>query len=183
MPRRPPHPLHTFVSADTETTGFSPDNGDRVVEVAFLRFVDGEVDDKIVSLVHPQRQIPPRVIDIHGITDEMVAKAPTFKKLFSKIVKFVGDDPLVFHNAPFDLPFLEMESYLAGKDWPSDLRIYDTLDLARCSGLFGRSNRLPDLARSIGVRQKFHRAEADAYAVGHLLLYLMGKDVAIEPWQ
>ncbi len=98
-------------------------------------------------------------------------------------MKFVDDDPLVIHNAEFDLPFLEAESYIAGKEWPSDIRIYDTLDLARGSGLFGRSHRLPDLAHSIGLVQKFHRAEADAYAAGKLLLYMMAKDVAIEPWQ
>lgn len=182
MSRCPSHPLRTFVSADTETTGFYPDDGDRLVEVAFLRFVDGEITERFVSLVHPQRPIPPHVTNIHGITDEMVAKSPTFKKLFSKIVKFVGDDPLVFHNAQFDLPFLEKESSLAGKEWPSDIRVYCTLENARGSSLFGRSHSLPDLAHRIGLVQKFHRAEADAYAAGKLLLYMMAKEVAIEPW-
>jgi len=182
MSRRPSHPLRTFVAADTETTGFFHDDGDRVVEVAFLRFVDGEITERFVSLVHPQRPIPPRVTDIHGITDEMVAKSPTFKRLFSKIVKFVGDDPLVIHNAGFDVPFFETESYLAGKAWPAEIRVYCTLELARSSGLFGWSHRLPDLAHHIGVKQKFHRAEADAYTAGKLLLFLMAKNVAIEPW-
>ena len=183
MRRRPSNELRTFVSADTEATGFSPDDGDRIVEVAFLRFVEGELSDKLVSLIHPQRPIPPRVIDIHGITDEMVAKSPTFGKLFPKIVKFVGDAPLVIHNAPFDLPFRENESYLAGKEWPSEISVYDKLEIARGSCLFGRSHRLPDLAHHIGLVQRFHRAEADAYAAGKLLLNLMAKDVAIEPWQ
>lgn len=182
MPRNSSNVPGVFVSADTETTGFSPANGDRIVEIALLRFVEGEVADKFVSLIHPQRPIPPLVTEMcHGITNAMVAESPTFTELFPKIVDFIGEDPLVFHNAPFDLPFLEMESRLAGEEWPSRYRVYDTLDISRKSRLFGRSHRLPDLAMEIGLSQRFHRAEADAYAVGKLLLHLAEKGARIVP--
>jgi DNA polymerase III epsilon subunit family exonuclease len=175
--------LRSFVSADTETTGFSPVNGDRIVEIAMLRFVDGEVVSKFVSFVHPQRSIPPYVTaKVHGITDEMVAQSPSLGEILPRMVGFAGDDPVVFHNAEFDMRFLETESMLAGAEWPSHIRVFDTLEIARRSGLFSGSHKLGDLARSIGLVQKFHRAEADAYAVGKLLLHLMKNGAPIEPW-
>jgi DNA polymerase-3 subunit epsilon len=159
-----------FVAADVETTGLSVAAGHRVCEIAFLRFLRGTVIDSFVSLVNPLRPIDPGASAVNGISDAMVAGAPPFSDLFPGILEFLGDDPLVFHNAPFDLSFLRAEARMAGGRWPGN-RVVDTLAMARRSGLF-RSNSLPAICRELGIGSVFHRAEADAWAAGKLFLQL-----------
>jgi len=159
-----------YIAADVETTGLCAAEGHRVCEVALLRFLRGSVVDSLVSLVNPLRPIDPGASAVNGITDAMVAGAPTFGDLLPRILGFLSDDPLVFHNAPFDLSFLRREAQLAGGRWPGN-RVIDTLALARRTGRF-RSHSLPAICRELGIRSTFHRAEADAWAAGKLLLHL-----------
>ncbi len=160
-----------YVAIDTETTGLSPRDGHRLVEVAAIRFHRGVVLDKFVTLVNPLTSIHPAACAIHGITDEMVAEAPTFADVYEELVSFLDDDILVFHNAPFDISFLEHESRIIGKRWVSN-PVIDTLKLAR--GLGGRRGRnsLGQLAWELGVGSPCHRAESDAVAAGKILLAL-----------
>lgn len=102
------------MAADVETTGLSAAAGHRVCEVAFLRFLRGSVIDSFVSLVNPLRPIDPGASAVNGIFDGMVADAPPFAELFPGILDFLEEDPLVFHNAPFDLSFLRAEARMAG---------------------------------------------------------------------
>jgi DNA polymerase-3 subunit epsilon len=159
-----------YVAADVETTGLSAAAGHRVCEVAFLRFLRGSVIDSFVSLVNPLRPIDPGASAVNGISNGMVADAPPFAELFPGILDFLGDDPLVFHNAPFDLSFLRAEARMAGGAWPGN-RVVDTLALARRTGRF-RSNSLPAICRELGIGSGFPRAAADAWAAGKLLLHL-----------
>ncbi len=159
-----------FVAADVETTGLDPSDGHRVCEIALLRFLGGTVIDSLVSFVNPLRPISPGASAVNGITDAMVVRAPAFPDLFPRILDFLGGDPLVFHNAPFDLSFLRMEARLAGGAWPGN-PVIDTLPLARRTRLF-RSHSLPAICGQLGIAAAFHRAEADAYAAGKLLLAL-----------
>ena len=124
-----------YVAADVETTGLSAADGHRVCEFALLRFLRGTVIDSYVSLVNPLRPIDPGASAVNGITDAMVAGAPTFADLLPRILVFLADDPLVFHNAPFDLSFLRSEARIAGGSWPGN-RVIDTLALARRTGRF-----------------------------------------------
>jgi DNA polymerase-3 subunit epsilon len=163
-----------FVAADVETTGLSAAEGHRVCEIALLRFLRGTVIDSFVSLVNPLRPIDPGARAVNGISDEMVAGAPSFADLFPGILAFLGDDPLVFHNAPFDLSFLRAEALLAGGKWPGN-RVLDTLPMARRTGRFP-SNSLPAICRELGFATGFHRAEADAWAAGKLFLHLSATD-------
>ncbi len=170
--RTDPTPLAEFpyVAADVETTGLSAWDGHRVCEIALLRFLRGTVIDSFVSLVNPLRPVSAGAFAVNGITTAMVAEAPTFAELFPRIVAFVGDDTLVFHNAPFDLSFLRMEARLAGGEWPPN-PVVDTLALAHRTGLF-RDHSLAALCARLGITAAFHRAESDAYAAGKLLLAL-----------
>jgi DNA polymerase-3 subunit epsilon len=164
-----------YIAVDVETTGLSAAAGHRVCEFAFLRFLRGSVVDSYVSLVNPLRPIDPGARAVNGISDEMVTCSPPFADLFPRILMFVGDDPLVFHNAPFDLSFLRAEARLAGGKWPAN-PVVDTLSIARRMGRF-RSNSLPSICRELGIGSAFHRAEADAWAAGKLLLHLL------PPWE
>lgn len=160
----------SFVAVDVETTGLSPVTGHRICEIALLRFVRGGVADAVVSLVDPLRPISPGAAAVNGITDAMVAGAPRFPELFPAVRDFLAGDPLVFHNAPFDLAFLRTEARLAGGEWPGN-PVLDTLRLARRTGRFHRHS-LSCLCRELGIAERFHRAAADAYATGRLLLHL-----------
>ena len=163
-----------YIAADVETTGLSAADGHRICELAFLRFLRGSVIDSCVSLVNPLCPIAPGAKAVNGISDEMVAGAPTFTDLFPRILAFLDNDPLVFHNAPFDLSFLRAEARLAGGAWPKN-PVVDTLSIARRSGRF-RSNSLSGICRELGIISAFHRAEADAWATGKLLLHFASQE-------
>jgi len=160
-----------YVAIDVETTGLSPSDGHRVCEIALLRFLRGTVVDSLVSFVDPLRPISPGASAINGITDLMVAGAPTFSDLFPEILDFIREETLVFHNAPFDLSFLKMEARLSGGEWPGN-PVIDTLALARRSRLF-RDHSLSAICGLLGIGAAFHRAKADAHAAGKLLLVLV----------
>ncbi len=161
-----------YVATDVETTGLDAAGGHRICEIALLRFLRGTVVDSLVSLVNPLRPISPGASFVNGITDDMVAGAPSFADLLPAVVAFIGDDALVFHNAPFDLSFLREEARLAGGAWPGN-PVIDTLALARRSRMF-RDHSLSSLCGILGIGTRFHRAESDAYATGKLLLHLAG---------
>ncbi len=97
--------LGTFAVVDVETTGLDPAQ-DGVVEVACLRVEAGVVTKRIVSLVHPQRDIPGRASAVHGIFDEDVADAPVLADLRAALLEATADATVVAHNARFDLGFL-----------------------------------------------------------------------------
>jgi len=159
-----------YIAVDVETTGIEPAEGHRVCEIALLKFLRGDVIDSLVSLVNPLRPVSPGASAINGITDLMVAGAPLFRDLFPGILGFIDSDVLIFHNAPFDLSFLRVEARIAGGEWPGN-PVVDTLRLARRSGRF-RDHSLSAICRELGIGAAFHRAEADAYAAGKLLLHL-----------
>lgn len=135
-----------------------------IIEVGACRVRDGRIVETFQQLVRPTGPIPPEVTAIHGITDAVVADAPSFREVWPAFRDFVGDDILVAHNGiDFDLPVLCREAVAAGFD-PSGLTVFDTLLLAR-SVLQG-SHRLPDLAERFGVDAgTSHRALDDARAL------------------
>lgn len=163
-----------LLAVDTETTGMSPASGDRLVEVAWVEIVDGALGAEGSSLVRPGRPIPPDASRVHGITDAMVADAPAYREAGRALREACGDLPLVFHNAPFDLPFLVHLFLEAGA--PALLNpIVDTLGLAR--GLSGTGgNSLGALASRLGLpAETAHRALGDARTTARLFLALVAE--------
>ena len=160
----------TVMVVDTETTGFSPKSGDRVVEVAYTTLSDGVIGESWSSLVNPARPIPEGAARIHGITDAVVASAPPAGKVGAELRKRLGDLPLAFHNAPFDLPFLAQLFQEAGAP-PLFSPIVDTLGLAR--GLYpGGANGLRPLAAKLGLQAgDKHRAGEDTALTALLLIH------------
>jgi DNA polymerase III epsilon subunit family exonuclease len=156
---------------DTETTGMSPAAGAALVEVARVDIEDGSIASTWSSLIRPGRAIPPDATAVHGITDAMVADAPPPATVAGELRAAIGDRTLVFHNAPFDLPFLIVMLRDAGVP-PLLNPIVDTLGLAR--GLFGTgSNALGQLASRLGLPvEAAHRALSDARTTAHLFLAL-----------
>lgn len=156
---------------DTETTGFDPAQGHVLVEVARVDIEGGVLGATWSSLVRPGRPIPPDATAVHGITDVMVANAPTAAELGVELMASIVGRPLVFHNAPFDLPFLNalMAAHGGG---PLLNPVVDTLGLAR--GLFGPGgNSLSALARRLNLpAEPAHRALGDALTTARAFLVL-----------
>lgn len=156
---------------DTETTGFDPAWGHTLIEVGCVRVENGVLGESWSSLVRPGRPIPPDATAIHGITNAMVAAAPSAGEIGARLAAAVHDRPLVIHNASFDLPFLAA-MILAGGQSPLLNPVIDTLGLAR--GLFGPGgNSLQALASRLGLPEEpAHRALGDALTTARAFLQL-----------
>ena len=160
-----------LLAIDTETTGMSPADGHRLVEVARVELLDGRLGETWSSLIRPGRAIPPDAARVHGITDAMVADAPLPAAVGRTLREACAELPLVFHNAPFDLPFLIALFREAGAP-PVLNPIVDTLGLAR--GLLGPGgNSLGALAKKLNLpAEPAHRALGDALTTARLFLAL-----------
>jgi DNA polymerase-3 subunit epsilon len=100
---------NSVVILDFETTGLSPDMGDRAIEIGAVRLVDGEVTEQFQQLMNPGRRISGFIADYTGITNEMIKDAPSCGEVMDSFADFIGDDNLVAHNASFDKRFLDAE--------------------------------------------------------------------------
>jgi len=145
---------------DVETTGLNAWSGDRICEVAVVRYQGTREVGRVVTLVNPLRAISPGAFAVNGITPAMVAGAPTFARIAAEVREALEGAVLVAHNAPFDLGFLGRELALAGEPAPSS-PVCDTLALARRNYRF-RSNSLGAIAAALGIWSPEHRALADA---------------------
>src|SRR5262245_55165331 len=130
---------------DTETTGLDPLTGDRLVEIGcielFNRFPTGNTFHRYLN---PERDMPEAAFKVHGLSVDFLKDKPLFAHVVEELVAFLGDAPLVAHNALFDLGFLNAELERAGKAAVTRERLVDTLMLARRKHP-GASNRLDDL--------------------------------------
>ncbi|MDD6274939.1 MAG: 3'-5' exonuclease [Clostridiaceae bacterium] len=119
--------IGSFVVVDTETTGLSSTR-DNIIELAAIKFEDWIPIAKFHTLINPKKHIPDDASAVNGITDEMVAEAPTFSQIIESLIDFVGKFSLVGHNLPFDLKFL----YRYGYDFTTEKRRYfDTCEIAK----------------------------------------------------
>lgn len=173
-------PLETleFVAFDIETTGISAWN-DRIVEIGAIRFRgDGTEIDRFERLVHPGRSIPRQVIAIHGITDEMVRRAPRECDVLPDFIEFLGDASrtvLMAHNASFDVGFLEAALQRESFGQPTH-GVLDTVRFARHRARGLSSYSLRSLVRMFGIRQTTdHRGLSDAVALKQLFCLLLEK--------
>ena len=162
----------TLLAVDTETTGMSPEAGHRLVEVAHVTIANGALGETWSSLLRPGRAIPPDATRVHGITDAMVADAPLAADVGRTWREALADQPLVFHNAPFDLPFLLALFRDAGA--PTLLNpIVDTLGLARGLPDGSSGNSLQAVRQRLGLpAEAAHRALGDALTTARVCIAL-----------
>lgn len=160
-----------FIAFDLETTGILP-GVDRIVEVGAVRFVDGEVDAVYSTLVDPRMPIPEAASRVNGISDLMVQGKPTIEQLLPSFAEFCGDDPMVAHNAAFDVQFLVADIKKYETPAPRGL-VFDSYGIAK-KVLPGLANyKLGTLVQHLKIpSSEFHRAEADATYCAKLFLHL-----------
>ncbi len=154
---------------DFETTGLSPDLGDRVTEVAVVFQSNGKIVDRYQSLINPKRPIPAFVQSLTGITDAMVRKAPEASQVMHELYRKIGDVPLIAHNASFDSKFLDAEWARIGLR--RQAAVACSLLLSRRLYPNSPSHRLGALVSHLSLPSSgtFHRAMADAEMTAHLL--------------
>jgi DNA polymerase-3 subunit epsilon len=162
-----------IVMLDFETTGLSPESGDRITEVAALRIAGGEIVERYVSLVNCGVRIPPFITSLTGITQQMVDSAPPVGDVVPELIEFIGADTLAAHNASFDEKFLKAEGARLGHPCRHQ-GLVCSVKLSRRVLPGMSSYRLGELARALGIafRGTAHRAEADAEVAAHLLLHI-----------
>ena len=117
---------------DTETTGLDPNAGHRVVEIGCLELINRvPTGDQFRRYVNPERDMPEEAFKIHGLSSGFLAGHPVFAEILEEFVAFIGDAPLVIHNAEFDLRFLDAEFKRLGHPMIERERAVDTVVLAR----------------------------------------------------
>lgn len=162
-----------IVMIDFETTGLSPDMGDRITEVAALRIADGRVVERYVSLINCNVRIPSFITGLTGITQSMVDNAPPVAQVVPELLDFIGSDTLSAHNASFDEKFLRAESGRLGLA-PAHAGLVCSLKLSRRVFPQLSSYKLGNLSEQLGIRFRSaaHRAESDAEVAAEVLLHI-----------
>ncbi len=166
--------LTEFVIFDVETTGLSPIDGDRIVEIAAVKVKGIKVVDKFYSLVNPQRSMPSQATLVNNITQEMLTTAPVAADILPHMIHFIGGACVAGHNVRFDLNFLCYELALVGRRLNDRTPAVDTLKMARDLLPYLSNHKLAYLARSLGVVvDQTHRAMADVELTVAVFLRLM----------
>jgi DNA polymerase-3 subunit epsilon len=122
------------VFLDTETTGLSPESGDRIVEIGCVEFVNRRPTGRTFHVyLNPERPNSPGAFDVHKLSDQFLADKPLFGSVVDELIDFVRDAEVVIHNAAFDVGFLDQELVRAGRRGFSThgVRVVDSLALAR----------------------------------------------------
>ncbi len=165
------------VVLDTETTGFEPAEGHRIVEIGCVELFDHlPTGRSFRAYLNPERLVPPETTRIHGLTDEFLADKPKFVEVVEEFLEFLGDAALVIHNASFDLKFVNSELHRVGKPPIPHARAIDTIEIAK-SKIPGARYSLDELCKRFAIdlsaRTK-HGALLDAELTAQVYLELVG---------
>jgi DNA polymerase-3 subunit epsilon len=162
---------------DTETTGLDPLDGHRLVEIGCIELINRIPSGQTFhQYFNPQRGMPAEAFAVHGLSEEFLKDKMFFAEVADDLIAFLGDAPLVIHNAAFDLGFLNAELDRAGRPPIGRERMVDTLLLARRKHP-GGSNRLDDLCGRYAIdnsRRTKHGALLDAELLAEVYVELIG---------
>jgi len=162
---------------DTETTGLDPFQGHRLVEIGCIELVNRIPSGQTFhAYLNPERNMPAEAFAIHGLSDEFLKDKPLFAQVADTLLAFLGDAPLVIHNAAFDIGFLNAELERVGRPIITRERMIDTLLIARRKHA-GASNRLDDLCARYAIDNSHrtkHGALLDAELLAEVYVELIG---------
>lgn len=162
---------------DTETTGLDPLKGDRLVEIGCIELLNRIPSGKTFHrYINPEREVPAEAFAVHGLSLDFLQKHRKFHEEVDDFLEFIGDAPLIAHNATFDFGFLNAELERVSRPLLVRERVVDTLLLARRK-FPGTSNRLDDLCSRFGIdnsRRTKHGALLDAELLAEVYLELIG---------
>ncbi len=162
---------------DTETTGLDPYQGHRVIEIGCIELLNRiPSGQSFHRYINPERDVPAEAVAVHGLTADFLKDKPCFDVIVAELLAFIGDAPLVAHNASFDLGFINAELDRVSRPPIGHERLVDTLLLARRKHPAG-PNRLDDLCVRYGIdhsRRTKHGALLDAEILAEVYLELVG---------
>jgi DNA polymerase-3 subunit epsilon len=162
---------------DTETTGLSPANGDRIVEIGCVELVNRvETGRTFHSYFNPGRAMPSEAEMVHGLSDRFLADKPPFDEVCEELLDFIADSPMVAHNAAFDFGFINSELGQCGRPTVCMTRMVCTLSLAR-QKFPGAKHSLDALCTRFGVDRSIrikHGALIDAQLLAQVYVELTG---------
>jgi len=167
----------SFVVFDTETTGLAPSGGDKIVQIAGIRIVNGRIlrGEVFDTLVNPGCTIPAASTKVHGISDDMVISAPDIVNAGKSFHKYCDGGVLVAHNAPFDMAFLKRDEAMIGHSF--DHPVLCTVLLSAALYEHTGEHTLDALAERFGVTippELRHTALGDAMATAEVFLQMIG---------
>lgn len=165
------------VVLDTETTGFDPQSGDRIVEIGAVELMGHMVTGKTYhQYINPERTMPEEAFQVHGLGDDFLRDKPKFAEVGQAFLDFIGDAKLVIHNASFDIKFLNAELKWMGLPQIPWEQAIDTLDMAR-KRFPGSPASLDALCRRFNIdnaSRTLHGALLDSEILAEVYLELIG---------
>jgi DNA polymerase-3 subunit epsilon len=165
------------VVLDTETTGFDPKTGDRMVEIGAVELLNHMPTGRTYhQYINPERDMPEGAFQVHGLSEEFLRDYPVFKDIADAFLDFIGDAKLVIHNAGFDVPFLNAELGWCNRPRIPMEQAVDTLLIAR-KKFPGAGNSLDALCRRFGIdnsHRTLHGALLDSEILAEVYLELIG---------
>ena len=173
------------IALDTETTGLSPSQGHRIIEIGCVEIVNRRITERYFHrYLQPNRQIDADAVTVHGITNEFIQDKPSFADVVDEFMDFIKGAELIIHNAPFDVGFINHELNLLNQAWqPLDdyCKILDSLALARKRHP-GQKNSLDALCKRYSIdnsKRQLHGALLDAQILADLYLAMTGGQVSL----
>lgn len=164
---------------DTETTGLSPEQGHRIIEIGCIEIINRKITtNRFHVYLNPDREIDAGAIEVHGISNEFLADKPRFADVAEEFIAFVKDGELIIHNAPFDIGFLDHELRLTDRNQNMEryCAVIDTLLLARKKHP-GQRNSLDALCKRYEIdnsHRQLHGALLDAEILAEVYLTMTG---------
>tara|TARA_B100000315_G_scaffold35811_1_gene30485 strand:- start:3117 stop:3785 length:669 start_codon:yes stop_codon:yes gene_type:complete len=162
---------------DTETTGFRQNDGDRIVEIGCIELVNHvATGNNYHQYINPERAMPDEAFAVHGLSEEFLADFPVMADVMDAFIEFIGDAPLVIHNAEFDMRFINAELGLLGQQPLPMSRSIDTVRMAR-EKFPGAPASLDALCRRFSIdnsNRTLHGALLDAELLAEVYLELIG---------
>ena len=162
---------------DTETTGFDPKAGDRLVEIGCVELIDRrETGVTFHAYFNPERDMPAAAEAVHGLSIQFLSDKPLFATRVDELIEFLGDAPLVAHNAVFDFGFVNAELARAGRPGLDMARMCCTVQMARKLHP-GAKHNLDALCVRYGIDRSHrvkHGALLDAELLAHLYIEMTG---------
>jgi len=164
---------NSVVVLDFETTGLSPNLGDRAIEIGAVKLVDGEIVDSFQQLMNPGFRVSSFIESYTGITNNMLRTAPSCDEVMAAFSEFIANENLIAHNASFDKRFLDAELERINCSYSGEFAC--SLLVARRLIPDAPSHKLGELVRYKNIENNgvFHRALADAQMTAHLWLRMV----------
>jgi len=163
----------TIVVLDFETTGLSPDNGDRAIEIGAVRIVNGEITEQFQALMNPGMRVNNFIEGYTGITNTMLSDAASCSDVMAQFCDFIGEDNLLAHNASFDQKFLDNELAQISRSYQGEFTC--SLLVSRRINIDAPSHSLGKLVEQLDLCEEgsFHRALFDAQMTAKLWLHML----------